>query len=69
MSDWIVVYKCAILNKAEIVKAVLVDHQIDAVIVNKTDSLHMHLTNGEIEVHVNSNNVINAKHLISKHEL
>ena len=69
MAEWIVVYKCAILNKAEIVKAVLVDHDIDAVIVNKTDSMHTHLTNGEIEVHVNSTDVINAKHLISKHEL
>ena len=69
MSDWIVVYKCGILNKADIVKAVLADHQIDAVIINKTYSMHTHLTNGEIELHVNSKDVINAKHLISKHQL
>lgn len=69
MTDWIVVYQSYILNKAEIVKAVLIDHQIDAVIVNKIDTVLKGLTKGEIEVHVNSHNVINAKHLISKHEL
>jgi len=69
MADWIIVYKSAVLNKVEIVKAVLADNQIDAVIINKTDSMHLHLNNGDIELHVNSNDVINAKHIISKHQL
>lgn len=69
MAEWIVVYKNSVLNNAEIVKAVLTDNDIDSVIVNKTDSMHLHLTNGLIEVHVNSKDVINAKHLITKHEL
>ena len=69
MADWVVIYKCTTLNNANIVKDVLTEHQIDAVIINKTDSMHIHLTNGDIEVHVNSSNVINAKHLITKHQL
>ncbi len=68
MSDWITVYKSVMLNNAEIVKAVLSDHQIDAVIVNKMDSMLKGLL-GDIEVHVNNKDVINAKHLISKHKL
>ena len=68
MSDWISVYKSVVLNNAEIVKAVLADHEIDAVIVNKMDSMLKGLS-GDIEVRVNNKDVINAKHLISKHEL
>ena len=69
MADWIVIYKSAILNNVEIVKAVLADNNIFAVIVNKTDSMYPQLTNGDIELNVNSNDVISAKHLITKHQL
>ncbi|MCO6499767.1 MAG: DUF2007 domain-containing protein [Vicingus serpentipes] len=56
----------------EIVKAVLEDNQIDAVIVNKQDSMHLNLINGATELislHVNNKDAIKAKHLISKHQL
>ena len=69
MSEWVGIYNCVILNKAEIVKAVLADHQIDAVLVNKMDSMLQNITTGDIEVRVSSKDVINAKHLITKHEL
>ena len=72
MSDWTVVYNSSNLNNVEIVKAVLEDNQIDAVIVNKQDSMHLNLINGATELialHVNNRDAINAKHLISKHQL
>lgn len=72
MSNWVVVYNSSNLNEVEIVKAVLEDHQIDAVIVNKQDTMHLNLINGATELialHVNSKDAIKAKHLITKHEL
>ena len=69
MAEWVVVYKSTNLNNVEIVKAVLADNQIDAVLVNKMDSMHKHLINAEIELHVTPKDVINAKHIIKKHQL
>ena len=72
MSDWTIVYNSSNLNNVEIVKAVLEDNQIDAVIINKQDSMHLNLINGATELialHVNSKDAIKAKHLITKHEL
>ena len=48
MAEWVGIYKCIVLNKAEIVKAVLADHQIDAVIINKMDSMLKNITKGYI---------------------
>lgn len=69
MSNWVVVYKSNNTNNAHIVKSVLEDNGIDAVVVDKMDSMHTHLMNGEIELHVNSENVVKAKHIISKNDL
>jgi hypothetical protein len=30
------------------------------------DSMHLHLMNGDIEIHVKENDALNAKHLITK---
>lgn len=67
--NWSLVYKSNNLQDAEIVKAVLIDNEIEAVLLNKTDSMHMHLTNGEIEVYCSKNSFLKAKHLITKHQL
>ena len=72
MSGWVVIYNSSSLNDVEIVKAVLEDNQIDAVIVNKQDTMHLNLINGAtqlIALHVNSKDAIKAKHLITKLEL
>ena len=57
MKDWSVVYKSTIISRAEIVKGVLIDRQIDAVIVNKQDSAYKF---GQIEVLVRKTNVLGA---------
>ncbi|MDG1476061.1 MAG: DUF2007 domain-containing protein [Vicingaceae bacterium] len=69
MSNWVVVYKSNNTNNSHIVKSVLEDNGIDTVIVDKMDSMHTHLMNAEIELHVSPENVVKAKHIISKNEL
>jgi len=64
MKDWTVVYKSQISSRAEIVKSVLVERAIDAVIVNKKDST-LHLNNGQIEVQVQKNQVLEAMKIIN----
>jgi len=59
MKDWSVVYKTPIMSRAEIVKGVLSDRGIDAVIVNKKDST-LHLNHGQIEVLVQNNQALEA---------
>lgn len=46
---------------AEMVKDILKENHIEAILLNKQDSLYLF---GEIEVYVKPENVIRAKHLI-----
>ena len=59
LEDWSVIYKTPILSRAEIVKGVLIERGINAVIVNKKDST-LHLSHGQIEVQVPKNETLNA---------
>lgn len=59
LKDWNVIYKTPIMSRAEIVKGVLAERGINAVIVNKKDST-LHLSHGQIEVQVPKNQVLNA---------
>ena len=63
---WIIIHQCSNINTAEIIKSILEDNGIAAIIINKMDSMHLHLMNGEIEIHVKENDVIKAKHIINK---
>lgn len=69
MSDWVIIYKSNNQNEAQIVKSVLEDNEIEVVLLNKMDSMHTHLTNGTLELHIKPDDVINAKYIISKNEL
>lgn len=66
---WVVVHKGNNPNLSEIIKSVLEDNNIDVVIINKMDSMHKHLMNADIELHVNPENVIKAKYIIEKNNL
>ena len=59
MKDWSVVYKTPTLARAEIVKGVLIERGLKAVIVNKKDST-LHLSHGQIEVQVPKSQVLEA---------
>ncbi len=60
--NWACVYSTAFDHKAEIIKDTLIQAGIDAVIVNKQDSVYKF---GEIEVYVNVNDVLSAKQIIN----
>lgn len=64
MKDWTVVYKSTINSRSEIVKGVLTDRGIDAVIINKKDST-LHLNNGQIEVLVQKTSALEAMKIIN----
>lgn len=64
--NWICVYTVDVLYKAEIMKQVLSDNNITAVVIDKKDSFYKF---GNIEVCVQSSNVIRAKHILNKIEL
>lgn len=66
---WVIVYKSNNPNLSEIVKSVLEDNKIEVVLLNKMDSMHRHLDNGDIELHVKPDDVIKAKHIIEKNQL
>ena len=64
MKDWTVVYKTPISSRAEIVKGVLTDRGITAVIINKKDS-SIQINNGQVEVMVPREQVLNAMKIVN----
>ena len=65
--DWICIYSSVYLHKVEIVKAVLNENDIPAVIINKQDSSYSSI--GEIELYVNLDNEVLSRFLISENSL
>ncbi|KYG83277.1 putative signal transducing protein [Roseivirga echinicomitans] len=61
MSNWNSVFKTSIQHQAEIVKDVLLDNNIEAVLLNQKDSSY-HF--GSMEVKVEQSNVIKALKII-----
>ena len=61
-TDWVKIYSTDVHYKAELLKGLLFENDIDAVIVNKKDSSYLF---GEIELYVSADNVIKAKHIIT----
>ena len=70
MSTWEIIYKTNNTNDSEIVKAVLEDNGIKVVSVNKIDSVHLELVNSSfIELHIKPDDLVKARHIITKHSL
>jgi len=65
-NNWVLVYEHSNLYNVEIVKAVLFDHDIESVIVNKKDAFYLI---GEIELHVTVDKALEAKQIIEKNKL
>jgi hypothetical protein len=61
MDDWRVVYYCGKQYRAEMVVGLLKENSIDAILLNKQDSLYLF---GDVEVYVKPEDVIRAKHII-----
>ena len=64
MKDWTVIYKSPINSRADIVKGVLNESNIESVIVNKKDST-VHFSHGQIEVLVQKEDVLKAMKIVN----
>ncbi len=64
MKDWTVVFKSPISSRAEIVRGVLNDRGIEAVIINKKDS-SLHFNIGQIEVLVPNEQVLESLKIVN----
>ncbi|MFC5284287.1 putative signal transducing protein [Pedobacter alpinus] len=64
--NWVKIYASGDFYRAEIVKQVLIDHQIEAVIMNKQDTSYKF---GEVEVHIQEENTQKASEIISQNDL
>lgn len=62
---WIIVFATNSLPEAEMIKAMLFEHGVVAVNLNKQSSAHLI---GEVEIYVKNTDVISAKQLILKHQ-
>ena len=69
MSNLVIIYESNNPTQSQIVKSVLEDNDIEVVLVDKMDSMHKHLMNASIELHISPDNVIKAKYIISKNRL
>ena len=65
-NEWIKIYTSNQFFKAELVKQVLIDHEIEAVIMNKQDSAYKF---GYVEVHVHESNSQKALTIITENDL
>lgn len=65
--SWVAVYRTTNAGEVHFLLSLLESKEIDAVPVNKQDSMHVHLNNQvPIEIHVKSKDVIRSKYLIEK---
>jgi len=65
--DWVTVYSTDKPYQAEILKRILEDHDIEAVIINKLDSSYQ--TFGDVELYVLRENILMAKKLVNEFEV
>jgi uncharacterized membrane protein len=67
-NNWIKIYTTTQPHKIEIVKAVLAEHDIESMVVNKTDSSYPILV-GNIELYVRDKHEVLARFIINENEL
>ncbi len=65
-AGWVKIYTSADFFKSEIVKQVLIDHEIDIIIINKQGFPYRI---GEVEVYIHENDFQKALEIIVKNEL
>jgi hypothetical protein len=62
--NWTKIYSSGKSYQAEILKGLLEENDIDAVIINKQDSAYLF---GELELYVDADDVLQAKRIINAH--
>ncbi|QEH40047.1 putative signal transducing protein [Chitinophaga sp. XS-30] len=63
--DWVKVYGSNVSYEAEIIKGMLLENEIEAVVVNRQDSSFVTMLPGMDEVYVHQSNETKAKELIA----
>lgn len=63
--DWVKVFGSNISFESEIIKGMLLENEIDAVVVNRQDSSFVQMLPGMDEVYVHNSNEAKAKELIA----
>lgn len=63
--DWTKIYSTGVAYKAELLKGLLIENDIKAVIMNKQDSAYLF---GELELYVEAEHAVKARHIITTHE-
>ena len=64
--DWVKIYTSNQFFKSEIVKQVLIDNEVEAVLLNKQDSSYKF---GEVEVHIQQADFNKALEIILQNDL
>ena len=64
--NWVKIYTSNDFFKAEIVRQVLIDHDIEAVLMNKQDTAYKF---GEVQVHIPNGHFQTALEIILKNDL
>jgi hypothetical protein len=65
--NWVKVYSSNNLQHIELLRHILKEHDIEAIVMNKQDSIYV--TIGEIDLMVERNHVIRSKKIISESKL
>ncbi|MCF8451975.1 MAG: DUF2007 domain-containing protein [Pedobacter sp.] len=65
-AGWVKIYTSADFFKSELVRQVLIDHEIEAIIINKQGFPYRI---GEVEVYINEDDFQKALEIIVKNEL
>lgn len=63
--DWVKVFASNVSYEAEIIKGMLLENEIEAVVVNRQDSSFVTMLPGMDEVYVHQSNEAKAKELIA----
>ena len=62
--NWVKIFSTSAHYKAELLKGLLLENDIEAIIFNKQDSAYLF---GELELYVHMDNAIKAQRLITSH--
>ncbi len=65
MEGWTCIFTSAYIHEIELLRGILEDHQIKAIVVNKQDSSYLF---GEIELYVSVEDAFNAIQIIKSPE-
>jgi len=66
IDEWVKVFSSPHLHQAELLKGMLAEHEISAVVINKKDSSYIVI--GDAELYTRKSDALRAKHLIRKHQ-